>query len=49
MAGSLGDDWELSAGLRLEYTYYDYDNRASDGPPAAHRQCLPFLPPRRPR
>ena len=29
--GSLGDDWELSAGLRLEYTYYDYDNRASDG------------------
>jgi len=24
-------DWELSAGLRLEYTYYDYDNRTGDG------------------
>ncbi len=24
-------EWELSAGLRLEYTYYDYDNRTGDG------------------
>jgi len=23
--------WELSAGLRLEYTYYDYDNQTGDG------------------
>ena len=23
--------WELSAGLRVEYTYYDYDNRTGDG------------------
>jgi outer membrane receptor protein involved in Fe transport len=28
----LGTRWELSGGLRLEYTYYDYDNKASDGP-----------------
>jgi len=24
-------NWELSAGLRLEYSYYDYDNRTGDG------------------
>ena len=24
--------WELSAGLRVEYTNYDYDNQAEDGP-----------------
>ncbi|MBP6699937.1 MAG: TonB-dependent receptor [Halioglobus sp.] len=24
-------NWELSAGLRLEYTLYDYDNRTGDG------------------
>lgn len=29
---SLGDRWDLTAGLRLEYSYYDYDNRTSDGP-----------------
>ncbi len=29
---ALGSDWELSAGLRLEYTYYDYDNKTGDGP-----------------
>ena len=23
--------WELSAGVRAEYTYYDYDNRTGDG------------------
>jgi len=23
--------WELTGGVRFEYTYYDYDNRASDG------------------
>ena len=23
--------WELSAGVRAEYTYYDYDNRTEDG------------------
>ena len=28
--------WEVSGGLRLEYTYYDYDNRASDG-----SACIP--------
>lgn len=28
---SVSSKWELSAGLRLEYTYYDYDNRAGDG------------------
>jgi len=33
--GSVGTDWELSAGLRLEYTYYDYDNRTGDGPACA--------------
>ncbi len=29
--GTISDDWELSAGLRLEYSYYDYDNKAGDG------------------
>lgn len=29
--GSVTDNWELSAGLRLEYTYYDYDNKTGDG------------------
>jgi len=24
--------WEITAGLRLEYTYYDYDNQTGDGP-----------------
>ena len=28
---TLNSDWELSAGLRLEYTYYDYDNKTEDG------------------
>ncbi|MCP5129495.1 MAG: TonB-dependent receptor [Pseudomonadales bacterium] len=32
---SLGSNWELSAGVRLEYTYYDYDNRTADGPACA--------------
>ena len=27
--------WELTGGLRLEYTYYDYDNRTGDGPACA--------------
>ena len=27
--------WELTGGLRLEYTYYDYDNRTDDGPACA--------------
>jgi outer membrane receptor protein involved in Fe transport len=27
----LGTNWEVTGGLRLEYTYYDYDNKASDG------------------
>ena len=26
-----GERWELTAGVRLEYSYYDYKNRASDG------------------
>ncbi len=30
--GTVSDDWELSAGLRLEYSYYDYDNKTGDGP-----------------
>lgn len=30
--GSVTERWELSAGARLEYTYYDYDNKAGDGP-----------------
>lgn len=30
---SQGDSpWEFTGGLRLEYTYYDYDNRTEDGP-----------------
>jgi outer membrane receptor protein involved in Fe transport len=29
---NLGDSWEFSGGLRVEYTYYDYDNRTEDGP-----------------
>ena len=28
----LADRWQLSAGLRLEYTGYDYKNRTDDGP-----------------
>lgn len=28
--------WEISAGLRLEHTYYDYDNRTDDG-----NACVP--------
>lgn len=28
---NISSHWELSAGLRLEYTYYDYDNRTGDG------------------
>jgi iron complex outermembrane receptor protein len=32
---SLQDRWELSAGLRLEQTRYDYDNRTADGPACA--------------
>jgi iron complex outermembrane recepter protein len=32
---NLGSDWELSAGLRLEYTTYDYDNKTGDGPACA--------------
>lgn len=38
--------WELLAGLRLEYTNYDYDNRTQDGPacgPAADN-CRFFRP-----
>ncbi|MEM8659312.1 MAG: TonB-dependent receptor [Pseudomonadota bacterium] len=30
--GQVSDRWELSAGLRLEYTYYDYHNKTEDGP-----------------
>lgn len=33
--GSVGSNWDLSAGLRLEYTYYDYDNKTGDGPACA--------------
>lgn len=39
--------WEFSGGLRLEYTEYDYDNRADDGPacgPEAHN-CRFYRPP----
>jgi outer membrane receptor protein involved in Fe transport len=31
----LGSRWELTAGLRLEHTRYDYDNRTGDGPARA--------------
>ena len=31
VSADLGSDWTLNAGLRLEYTNYDYDNRAGDG------------------
>ena len=33
--GNVADNWELSAGLRLEYTYYDYDNKTGNGPACA--------------
>jgi iron complex outermembrane receptor protein len=33
--GSVSEKWELSAGLRLEYTDYDYDNKTGDGPACA--------------
>ncbi len=32
VSAALGRLWELNAGLRLEYTNYDYDNRTGDGP-----------------
>lgn len=28
---ALNTDWELSAGARVEHTYYDYDNKTGDG------------------
>lgn len=28
---SVDDNWELSAGARLEHTYYDYNNKTGDG------------------
>jgi outer membrane receptor protein involved in Fe transport len=31
----IGSRWELSAGVRLEYTEYDYNNRTEDGPACA--------------
>jgi len=31
VSGNLGSRWEYSAGARLEYTAYDYDNRTEDG------------------
>jgi len=33
---TLGEQWNLSAGARLEYTRYDYNNRTEDGP-----ACVP--------
>jgi iron complex outermembrane recepter protein len=32
LRASVGNRWDLSGGLRLEYTYYDYDNRTGTGP-----------------
>jgi iron complex outermembrane receptor protein len=31
LSGDLGSRWEYSAGARLEYTQYEYDNRTGDG------------------
>ncbi len=35
LSGSLGSRWEYTAGARLEYTQYDYNNRTADGPACA--------------
>ena len=32
LRSQVGDNWELIGGVRLEYSYYDYDNRTGDGP-----------------
>ena len=32
LRSALGDNWELIGGVRVEYSYYDYDNRICDGP-----------------
>ena len=32
LRSALGDNWELIGGVRVEYSYYDYDNRTGDGP-----------------
>jgi iron complex outermembrane receptor protein len=39
LSGELGAHWDYTAGARLEYTQYEYDNRTSDG-----SACAPDVP-----
>ncbi len=46
LSGNLGDHWEYTAGARLEYTQYEYDNRTTDGSACAPEvaDCRFFRP-----